>query len=259
MTVRVQVLTLRLLLPLLLIFIHFPLCSSWCHYGRLTHTNDVYEASYSPDSSKVVVASKDNNHYIYNPVSFQVEYPYVGSTKSLSAKFSRDGLYIAIGLQNNSIVILSNSYAFVAAVPSAIGAIEELHFNKDSTLMLACGSVGSRGYEIFDVATWTVVYSDYTYGNTAMCCRFADNGNYAVGSQDGFVRYYSSAHSLIWSNQRNTNSPIEALDFSPNSSYLLVSWSGAGKKVGIFAVGSNSSELNLTIGSSTSNFGVDWS
>jgi WD40 repeat protein len=39
---------------------------SWCFYGKFKHSNDVYQVSFSPDGSKVVVASKDNNHFIYN-------------------------------------------------------------------------------------------------------------------------------------------------------------------------------------------------
>ena len=46
--------------------------SSWCYYHQFIHTDEVYEASYSPDGSKVVLASKDGNNYIYNALTMLV-------------------------------------------------------------------------------------------------------------------------------------------------------------------------------------------
>lgn len=234
--------------------------TSWCYFGMFTHTNDVLEASYSPDGSKIVVASNDNNHYIYNALSFLVEYPLTATTRANTAKYSRDGLYIAIGLQNNSVLIYSSSYTFVAAVPTAFGVVNELHFNKQSTLMLVCGGGGSNGYEIFNVPTWTIAHSDYTYGDSGLSCRFADDsGRYAVGTKDGYIRYYFPSNILILQNQMNSNADVEGLDFSPNGSYLLVAWSGAGRKVGIFDLTSVSPEFNLSGSSSNTFYCTDWS
>ena len=142
MTIR----PLNVLVQFCLLACLLPTANSWCYFGMFTHTNDVHEASYSPDGSKVVIASKDNNHYIYNALSFLVDYAFTATTKANTAKYSRNGAYIAFGLQNNSVLILSSSYTFVAAVPTAFSVVEELHFNQGSTLMLVCGGTGSKGY-----------------------------------------------------------------------------------------------------------------
>ena len=106
---------------------------------------------------------------------------------------------------------------------------------------------------------WALLHSDYTYGDEALSCKFANDGHYAVGSKDGFVRYYDSSYNLVWFNQRNSNSEIRSLDFSPNSSYLLVTWSTNNRKVAIFDVSSNTSEINLTVSNALAFYSVDWS
>ena len=50
-----------------------------------------------------------------------------------------------------------------------------------------------------------LLHSDYTYSNDAQTCRFANDGHYAVGDKDGFVRYYDSNYNLVWSNRRHNN------------------------------------------------------
>ena len=49
-----------------------------------------------------------------------------------------------------------------------------------------------------------------------------------------------------------------SLDFSPNSSYLLVAWAENSRKLGIFDVSSDTSEVNLTT-TDSSIYAVDWS
>ena len=104
---------------------------------------------------------------------------------------------------------------------------------------------------------WTINHTDYTFSNDAQSCRFSNDGHYAVGSKDGFVRYYDSSHSLVWLNQRSASSNMLGVDFSPNSSFLLAAWSRTGtKKIGIFDVSINGSEFNISVGTMES---VDWS
>lgn len=79
-----------------------------------------------------------------------------------------------------------------------------------------------------------------------------------MGSKDGYLRYYNSAYGLVWSNRRNSNSEIDALDFSPNGSYLVASSTNAGKRVSVWTVSSNSSEIDVVTGGSDT-WALDWS
>jgi WD40 repeat protein len=171
-----------------------------------------------------------------------VEYPYVGGSKAYSAKFSPNGQYIAFGLANDSVIILKASdYSFVVNIPTKFGEVREVDFSANSDKLLVCGRNGDDGYEIYLVPGWGRVKFDYNYGDDALSCRFSNNDLYAVGSKDGYVRLYnaSSSYSLAWSSRRNSDSEIAALDFSPNSSYLLATWANNNRKIGIFNVNSN--------------------
>ena len=146
----------------------------------------------------------------------------------------------------------------MADISTAFGEVEELHFNANSDKLLVCGRSGIEGYEIFSVPGWSLLHSDYSYGDDALSCRFSNDGHYAVGSKDGYVRYYDSGYNLVWSNRRASDSRIRGLAFSPNSSHLLVAWADNSRKLGIFDVSSNTSEVNLTA-TDSSIYAVDWS
>ena len=172
---------------------------------------------------------------------------YVIASDVQAAKFSPDGNYIALGYKNSSVVIINaNTYATVTEVPLTFQDVKEIDFSSDSSKMLVCGKKNANGYEIFSVPAWTQVHSDFTYSDEADSCRFANDGHYAVGTKDGFINYYDSGDNLVWFNRRTTDSKIDALAFSPNSSYLLASWSTNSRKIAVFNVNSNTSEINLT-------------
>lgn len=97
-------------------------CSAWCFYNDYLGTDDIFGVNYSPDGSKIVIASKNGDNYIINARNMQVEYPYV-SRKCFSAKYSPDGNYIAFGYDNSTVIVLDNSYNFVADLTSAISEI----------------------------------------------------------------------------------------------------------------------------------------
>ena len=89
----------------------------WCYHGKFTHTHEVLDVNYSPDSSKIVVGCTDNNHYIYNSTSYAVLNPYTATTPASSVQFSPDGNYIAFGLRNGTVTIINaSSYAFITSI-----------------------------------------------------------------------------------------------------------------------------------------------
>ena len=155
-------------------------------------------------------------------------------------------------------IILDSSYNFVADLGTSIGDIYEVHFNANSDKLLVCG-IGNDGYEIWTVPGWSKIHSDYSYGDNAKSCRFANNGNYVVGSKDGRLRYYDSSYNLIWMNVRIPASEIVGVDFSPNSSYILMASSTNNRGMSIFNVNSNVPVTDLSISNSIAVQSVDWS
>jgi WD40 repeat protein len=210
----------------------------WCYYGKFTHNSEVLDANYSPDGKLVVVGSSGNDHNVYNATSFGLIYQYTASTAARSATFSPDQQYIAYGLRNNTVLIRSaTEFSFVRAVGVSFSQVEEVHFGPNSDKMIVCGN---NGYAIYSVPGWSVLASDYTYGDVALSCRFASNEKYAIGSKDGWTRMYSQSYGLIWSNRRDSSAEIMALDFSPNASWLVVTSAINSRRVIVFDVTSNS-------------------
>ena len=116
-------------------------------------------------------------------------------------------MYTGWGLENDSIIILNLTYNFVVEIQTQFDTIKEVDFSPGSDKIIVCGHGGSDGYAIYSVpAGGSPLKSDYTYGDEARSCRFSNDGHYAVGSKDGYLRYYDSSYNLVWFNQRNTNS-----------------------------------------------------
>ena len=80
-----------------------------------------------------------------------------------------------------------------------------------------------------------------------------------MGSKDGRLRYYDSSYNLKWVNVRTPASDILGVDFSPNSSYILMTWSTNNRGVSIFNVNSNVPVTSLSISNNIAAEAVDWS
>ena len=112
------------LLFYLLFLALLPSASSWCYYGKFTHTAEVLDANYSPDRQLFVVGSTGSNHYVFNATTFIPVYQYNASTAASSATFSPNQHYIAYGLRNSTIVILNaTDFSFVKDVSANFSQI----------------------------------------------------------------------------------------------------------------------------------------
>jgi WD40 repeat protein len=121
----------------------------WCLYGSFTHSNDIFDASWSPDGNMIVVGGKDNKQWVYDSKSFAVVYNPTGSPQCNSARFSPNQQYIAYGMQNSSVLIVDVSgFSINTAIPTAFAVVNEVHFSTGSDKLLVCGGPGpgTRGY-----------------------------------------------------------------------------------------------------------------
>ena len=78
-----------------------------------------------------------------------------------------------------------------------------------------------------------------------------------MGSESGQIKLYNSNNNLQWTYNAGGSVYITGVAFSPDSNYLLTSWSSSNQKVVIFGIGSNTPDT--MIGKSGNNvYGVDW-
>ena len=110
-----------------------------------------------------------------------------------------------------------------------------MDFSPNTDRLIACGE---NAYAIYMIPSWTYITGLYP-GVQVRSCRFNNNGGFAVGTNNGYTYVMSISYSQIWTNQRDSNSLIRKLDFSPNSSYLGVAISISSSKALVFNVSSN--------------------
>lgn len=132
--------------------------------------------------------------------------------------------------------------------------VQEVHFNKESNKLIVCGD---NGYKIYSVPGWAPL-AEVILGHPVLSCRFAPDGKYAIGTQQGEIRLYSSAYVQQWRHLSDNSALINSIDFSPDSQHLMTGWETSNSKVVIFSVGSNSSGVVAHTGSDEV-YAVGWS
>ena len=169
--------------------------STWERTRQWTHTDDVFEASFSPDGNYIAIASNDGNNCVYDAVAYVNRYCLSGGDSGYSAKFSDNQKYVAFGLQGDVAVYDATvlpTKTFVTTLTSVYSQVEDLHFNPESNRLITCGD---SGYKIYAVPAWgSPIYIKNT-GGVTMSCKFAkDNEHYAVGTTNGKILVFNSTH-----------------------------------------------------------------
>ena len=114
--------------------------AAWVYVTKFNVNQVINEASYSPDTSKISVATDSNSHYVYSTGSYSLLHTYAAGSKALTTKFSPDQNYIAFGLQNNSVTLLNaNTYAPINSISTLFSEVYEVDFSSDSSKILICG------------------------------------------------------------------------------------------------------------------------
>ena len=107
-----------------------------------------------------------------------------------------------------------------------------------------------------NVPGWTLVPGSSGSG-TIMSCRFAKDGHYALGSDGGKIKLFDSSHNQLWVHSAGGSVYVTGVAFSPDSNYLLTSWSSSNQKVAIFGIGSSTPDTTIDKGGDNV-YGVDW-
>ena len=161
---------------------------------------------------------------------------------SLTSKYSPDQNFIAVGYQGGtSILIFTSTLTLYTTITSAFNNVFEVDFSADSTKLMVCGNNGGgvNGFEIYGVSststTWNIVNSSTGYSKPFVACRFAPDGSFATGSQDGRLRYFLPDYSWSWSVQPySIATSVNTLDFTSNGSILIAGGASGGGNINVY-------------------------
>ena len=232
--------------------------SAWTKTHQWTHSNDIFEASFSPDGNYIAIASNDGNNCVYDAVAYQNTYCVSGGGSGYSAKFSDDQKYVAFGRQGDVAIYDASvlpTKTSVTTLTSVHSQVEDLHFNPESNKLITCGD---SGYKIYAVPAWgSPIYTKST-GGGAMSCKFAkDNEHYAVGTTNGKIFVFNSTHHQQWTLTPDSSATIYGLDFSPDSKYLLVGLGSSTNRAKIYNAATGAPVATLNAGGNDI-YMVDW-
>lgn len=177
--------------------------------------------SYSPDSTRLLVASKNHSITFYDALTYSFLYRHSGAGEALTGKWSKDSKYIAAGyLSSPTLHILNGTtYTSITNISTSLMSIYEVDFSWDSLHLLVCGE---KAAYMYNVSTWAVMWSN-AYDQIIYSCRFASNGDFAIGDYTGKITSYKKVttnYSQRFSSQASDKNILE-MDYSPDGQTLL--------------------------------------
>ena len=106
--------------------------SPWCLKTSFYQSNDASIIDYNVNNTLFLAVSKGGNAvYIYDATNYNVVYTYSGGGNTVMvAKFSKEGLYIAVGYQNGTVNLIGGTSPFAAVNSTNTGgSLVDLDFN----------------------------------------------------------------------------------------------------------------------------------
>lgn len=164
------------LLPCLLLLCLLRPSLQWCLYTHFAETATINEVDVSSDGQYLLTASESKQLTLWNTSTFQPIAAYNINKRVLTAKFSRDQSLIAVGMDQNNVVILGvPSLNVVTSVTTAHGVVNEVDWSWDGQFLLTCGD-NDRGavYSYSAPSTFAAFWnSGSDFSNDIVLCRFA--------------------------------------------------------------------------------------
>lgn len=202
------------LFPLLLAFL-LPLCTPWCYQNYIPLPSEVAKIDFSPDNAYMAIISINSPSLllVYDMANYNLLLNYTAGSNVISAKFSNDGIYLAVGISTGSgsgyVSLLSGRPPF-SSTPSATfttgGNITDIDFNNANTKLLVCYSSITR-YDIYTNYSGTVVANtNFTVADKIIRCKFTANDDIALIDVNKYFRIYKATTNGLASNvQTNVN------------------------------------------------------
>lgn len=196
---RIQIHTLTLLFCLLLAL---PLASPWCLRTMANLTDSVNKVDYSADGQYIVVTSTPLNQVIlYDTTNYFTIFTYTPSGNTANvARFSKDGLFIGVGLDNGDVELLSTSLPFSNTPAFTLqpnnNPVIDLDFNYNNNMILACYNGDSNIY-IVDDYIGTQGTRNRDLGQDLIACRFGKDNAVAVIDNNRYAYIFTIPASSV--------------------------------------------------------------
>lgn len=198
----------------------------------------------------LITAGDSRNMIVWNFTSLSPLFTLTCTSNVQSAKFSKNGMYIAVGQASSTVNIIQvSTFTSVKNISTGLSSVKEVDFSWDNTRLLVCGSNGINVYNVG--GTWSNAGSNSNGGTAFTSCKFQKNNNYFGGDNSGKnTMYTADTNAVYWSNTQS--GPSMSVDFDMVNQSLIVANSGGGKCLYIYpstrwpATGTTQT-LNLTL------------
>jgi WD40 repeat protein len=133
--------------------------NAWCYDSEITQFSSATEIDFSPDNLTFLAVDSTNNLVNFWRIDTKAlvhSYPATNTPKS--AKFSKDGNYIGVGLQNGTIIILTAStYAVSSTLNNPLGGgVVEIDFSWNGNNLIGCASNTIKFMSYSGAVAWTI-------------------------------------------------------------------------------------------------------
>lgn len=217
-------------------------------------SNDYYAVEYSPSGEFIVTGSEDGFVRIWNASTWTNLRSFNANTAVTTVDYSGDGMYIAAGLNNDSLAILySNNLSLVYDVSSVdVGGndlVNSVEFSPDSSKVAVAigrenGNQGTNGeVAIYDVQTGAELYtlnpnSEDRFFDTA----FSPDGQYIALAGNGDIYIVNTTSGSTTWTFTNPPAAVNAVAWSPDGNYISMcgGWEGQSASFDMYQYGSGS-------------------
>lgn len=204
---------------LLLLLAFLSIVSPWCYKLSFPVQGDVSMIDISPDNAfMVITANAQNAILVYDLANYNLALSYVPASGTVTcAKFSKDGIYLGIGNNDGTIILISGRPTFNSTVLFSFNtgkAVSDIDFNSAFTKMLVCYSNAAR-YDIYSNYTGTSTTTSTTISNNIIHCKFSANDDIGFIDTNNRIRIYRSTN--VVSSNINGNSNFKNFDIKPST------------------------------------------
>jgi WD40 repeat protein len=177
--------------------------NSWCtkHYFTVPANPNIMEIS--PDNSYMAITSTASNKvYVYDLYNFNRLLEYTPSSGTVvTAKFSTDGNYLAIALNNKNIIFLSGGLTFNHTIKTTLSTsqfINDIDFSPNgNNRLLVCYT--NNAYDIYSnyLNSTSNTYRSFTPAAPQIKkCKFTKNDSVALIDSAGALKIAGSGGTL---------------------------------------------------------------
>lgn len=176
----------------------------WCFDSQVAQFNSASEIDFSIDN--VTFISVDSTNSLVNFWRVDTKaliYSYSTPSQPKTAKFSKDGKNIGIGMNNGDIIIFNvTTYAVFSTISNPLGgAVVELDFSWNTNSLLACSTSKLMFMSYSGAVTWTI--SGGGIGSVYSCkLNKADGAGFSFNSNE--IAWYQYNTNTILGSDKNT-------------------------------------------------------